>query len=111
MAAGKAIVSTPYTYALERLAGGRGRLVAPGSTDALAGALIELASDRALRGDIWTAGVRVQPRHAVVEAGAAYRRLFSRVAAATPTAVPTASGVARTTGSPTAAFASRAAGD
>ena len=36
MGAGKAIVSTPYAYASERLAEGRGRLVAAGSTDALA---------------------------------------------------------------------------
>jgi glycosyltransferase involved in cell wall biosynthesis len=49
MGSGKAIVSTPYAYARERLAGGRGSLVAPGSSAALAGAFIELLGDRELR--------------------------------------------------------------
>jgi glycosyltransferase involved in cell wall biosynthesis len=46
MGAGKAVVSTPYAYARERLAGGRGRLVAPGSTQAIADALVDLLGDR-----------------------------------------------------------------
>ena len=49
MGAGKAIVSTPYAYAAERLANGRGRLVAAGSTEALAEGLIELALNSSLR--------------------------------------------------------------
>ncbi len=70
MGAGKAIVSTPYAYARELLADGRGVLVAPGSPDALAGALIELARDPSSRaaigrraydhsrGMVWSAGRR-----------------------------------------------------
>jgi glycosyltransferase involved in cell wall biosynthesis len=46
MGAGKAVVSTPYAYARERLAGGRGRLVTPGSPVSLAEGLIELLGDR-----------------------------------------------------------------
>jgi len=42
MGAGKAIVSTPYAYASELLADGRGRLVEPSSHTALADAFIEL---------------------------------------------------------------------
>jgi len=49
MGAGKAVVSTPYAYARERLAEGRGVLVTPGSTDSLADALVRLLGDPELR--------------------------------------------------------------
>jgi glycosyltransferase involved in cell wall biosynthesis len=49
MGAGKAVVSTPYAYAKERLAKGRGILVAPGSTEALSEALNRLLGDPELR--------------------------------------------------------------
>ena len=80
MGAGKAVVSTPYAYAKERLAKGRGVLVTPGSTDSLAEALIRLLGDPELRhlygrrayehtrGMIWS------------EVGAAYGRIFARIA-------------------------------
>lgn len=81
MGAGKAIVSTPYAYATELLAEGRGVLVTPGSSPALSAAFIELLHDpqrRALigrrayehsRGMIWSS------------VGAAYRQLFAQIAA------------------------------
>ena len=49
MAAGKATVSTPYLYASEILADGRGRLVPPGTPGAMSDALIELLQDHDLR--------------------------------------------------------------
>jgi glycosyltransferase involved in cell wall biosynthesis len=49
MGAGRAVVSTPYAYARECLADGRGRLVDPGSTGALAEALSGLLGDPELR--------------------------------------------------------------
>jgi glycosyltransferase involved in cell wall biosynthesis len=49
MAAGKPSVSTPYLYAVEILADGRGRLVPPGDRAAMSGALIELLQDHDLR--------------------------------------------------------------
>jgi glycosyltransferase involved in cell wall biosynthesis len=80
MGAGKAIVSTPYAYASERLADGRGVLVTPGSTPALAEAFVRLLGDPELRAGygrrahgharsmLWPA-VRAQ-----------YQRIFARVA-------------------------------
>lgn len=49
MAAGKASVSTPYLYASEILADGRGRLVPRGDPRAMGDALIELLLDHRLR--------------------------------------------------------------
>jgi glycosyltransferase involved in cell wall biosynthesis len=49
MGAGKAIVSTPYYYAREMLADGRGRLVPFGDADATAAAIIELLDDETTR--------------------------------------------------------------
>ena len=65
MGAGKAIVSTPYAYASERLAEGRGRLVEAGSTNAMAEGLIELALNRSIAGRARPARVCLQPRHAL----------------------------------------------
>ncbi len=82
MAAGKASVSTPYLYASEILADGRGRLVPPGLPGAMSDALIELLQDHGLRaamaqraylhgrGMLWS---RVAARH---------ERLFTRLRSA-----------------------------
>lgn len=93
MGAGRAIVSTPYAYATELLADGRGILVARGSPAALANALSEILGDddrraaigrRAYdhsRGMVWSA------------VSAEYGRLFSRVTANARIAVRPASPV------------------
>jgi glycosyltransferase involved in cell wall biosynthesis len=80
MGAGKAIVSTPYAYAVERLARGRGRLVAAGSVDALAAGLIELALDPAARGKLGRHAYEYSRGMIWSEVGVAYRRLIERLA-------------------------------
>ena len=78
--AGKAIVSTPYEYAVELLAEGRGILVPPASAAHLAAALVELLADP-LRREQMGARTHHFGRHMVwPEVGAAYRALFDRVA-------------------------------
>ena len=84
MGAGKAIVSTPYAYARERLARGRGRLVAAGSTPALGAALIELAGDRELRESHGRRAYAYSMGMHWPEVGAAYRRVFDRVSRRSP---------------------------
>src|SRR5664280_2631462 len=49
MSAGKAVVSTPYPYAVEMLEAGRGRLVAEGSARDFAEVLVELVRDPVTR--------------------------------------------------------------
>jgi glycosyltransferase involved in cell wall biosynthesis len=49
LGSGKAVISTPYTYARELLAGGRGILVPPRDSQAIARAVVELLSDDAKR--------------------------------------------------------------
>ena len=62
MGAGLAIVSTPYLYARELLAGGRGLLVPPASPEALAESLSALLLDPDRREAIAAARLRTRPR-------------------------------------------------
>ena len=79
MSAGRAIVSTPYAYARERLAKGRGSLVAAGSSDALATALVELLADPKRRAS-YGRGAYESSRGMVWSAvGAEYARIFAGV--------------------------------
>jgi len=92
MGAGKAIVSTPYAYAAELLAEGRGILVPPGSSAALAAAFIALLRDANRRAEL---GARAYSHSRAMiwpEVGNAYRRLFARIAGrpAVPEAPPAA---------------------
>ena len=102
MGAGKAIVSTPYAYAVERLAHGRGRLVEAGSVAALGKALAELALQRDVRAEYGRRAYAFSRSMLWSEVGANYRRLLDRVAlgyrptAATSATVPMA--FARTVG-------------
>ena len=89
MGAGKAIVSTPYAYARERLAHGRGRLVPAGSTDALADTFIELLRNPGLRASLGRHAYDYSRSMVWSEVGAEYRRVFARAARPTiPYVVP-----------------------
>ena len=91
MGAGRAIVSTPYVYATEVLAGGRGILVQPGSVPELTGALTKLLGDHALRGEIGRRAYAYSRSMVWSSVGAKYRALFSQVAARSSlSAVPAA---------------------
>jgi len=81
MSAGRAIVSTPYAYAAELLAEGRGVLVAPGSPAKFAAALNRVLADEALRDAIGRRAYAYSRNMIWSEVGAEYRRLFERVAA------------------------------
>jgi glycosyltransferase involved in cell wall biosynthesis len=78
MGAGRAVVSTPFAYASEMLAEGRGTLVSLDSDGALADALIELASDPGLRADMGRRGYEHTRRMVWSEVGSQYRDAFGR---------------------------------
>ncbi len=78
MAAGKPIVSTPYAYATEMLSGDRGRLVPPGSTEALSDAFIELLRDPDLRAAMGRRAYEHSRSMVWWEVGSQYRRIFDR---------------------------------
>lgn len=88
MGAGKAIVSTPYAYARERLAQGRGLLVEPGSAESLAKALIEVAEDRELRRELGQRAYDHSRGMLWGKVAEGYRRVFERVAEAVPDVGP-----------------------
>lgn len=79
MSAGKAIVSTPYAYATELLAGGRGVLIEAGSAASLSDAFIGLLADPERRNAIGARAYAYSRGMIWPEVGAAYRRLFARV--------------------------------
>ncbi len=80
MGAGRAIVSTPYTYATELLADGRGVLIAPGSAAGLATALNELLGDDELRAAIGRRAYEHSRRMVWSSVGGEYNRLFAQMA-------------------------------
>jgi glycosyltransferase involved in cell wall biosynthesis len=86
MAAGRAIVSTPYAYASEQLGEGRGLLFAPGSPDALAQALIEVLSNDELRLSMGRNAHEYSRDMVWPSVGGLYRTVLNRVAGATPLA-------------------------
>ncbi len=93
MAAGRAIVSTRYPYAVELLADGRGLLVASGPAGIAAGALRLLANDK-LRTTVGARAHEHSRKMAWTRVGAAYQALFARVAGMPPPADHTVSQVA-----------------
>jgi glycosyltransferase involved in cell wall biosynthesis len=91
MGAGRAIISTPYTYAAELLADERGLLVPAGSATALASALNEVLGDHALRAALGRRAYDYSRKMVWSSVGAAYARVLGRVANNAPLAVPAAS--------------------
>jgi len=81
MSAGKAVVSTPYPYALEMLDAGRGRLVAAGSSKDFAEVLSELLLDPDTRSQLGRRAYDFSRAMIWPEVGARYSRIFSRVGA------------------------------
>jgi glycosyltransferase involved in cell wall biosynthesis len=79
MGAGRAIVSTPYTYALELLAGGRGVLVERGGPAEFAAAIDRVLSDDALRADLGQRAYAHSRGMIWSRVGAVYRDLFERL--------------------------------
>ena len=79
MGAGRAIVSTPYTYAAELLADGRGVLVEPGSPESLAIALNDILGDPELRSALGRRAHAYSRRMVWSAVGDAYRAVFDRV--------------------------------
>ncbi len=80
MGAGRAIVSTPYVYATELLADGRGVLVAPNAPRELARALGSLLGDDVERAALGRRAYEHSRRMVWPQAGLAYGRVFARAA-------------------------------
>lgn len=78
---GKAVISTPYFYAEEILADGRGRLVDFGDVKGLSETLIVLIENHALRHRIRKKAYEFGRQMVWKNVGKAYGELFSRVAA------------------------------
>ena len=81
MSAGKAVVSTPYPYAVEMLEGGRGRLVADGSSKDFAEVISELLLDPDTRSQLGRRAYDFSRAMIWPEVGDRYSRIFSRVGA------------------------------
>jgi glycosyltransferase involved in cell wall biosynthesis len=80
LAAGRPVVSTPFAYASEVLADGRGVIVEPDSREAMAEALVSLLRDEGHRREIGQRAYAFS-RHMIWRVvGAAYRGLFAAVA-------------------------------
>ena len=86
MGAGLPIISTPYLYARELLAGGRGVLVPPASPEALAEQIVGLLVDPARREEIARRAYALGRQMTWLTVGATYRDLIDAVAGAAPRA-------------------------
>jgi glycosyltransferase involved in cell wall biosynthesis len=80
MGAGRAIVSTPYIYANELLAEGRGVLVTPSSPEAFADGINSVLGDAELRAAIGQRAYAYSRRMIWPAVGAEYGAIFERLA-------------------------------
>jgi glycosyltransferase involved in cell wall biosynthesis len=83
MAAGRAIVSTPYPYAVELLADGRG-VLAPPNAAAIAAAVTGILDDDATRIAMGARAHEHSRSRVWTKVGADYQAVFARVAASGP---------------------------
>jgi glycosyltransferase involved in cell wall biosynthesis len=88
MGAGRAVVSTPYAYAAELLADGRGMLVPPGSAGGFATAINSVLGDPELRAAIGRRAYAHTRGMVWSAVGAQYRSLFAEVVADAPVTLP-----------------------
>jgi glycosyltransferase involved in cell wall biosynthesis len=105
MGAGRAVVSTPYAYAAELLADGRGVLVPPGSAVGFATAINTVLGDPELRAAIGRRAYAHTRGMVWSAVGAQYRSLFAEVIADAPAALPVAAPVHTTERAPQLAAA------
>jgi glycosyltransferase involved in cell wall biosynthesis len=83
MGAGRTVVSTPYAYATELLADGRGILVKAGSPSSLSSVIVDVLGDDGLRERIGRRAYAHTRRMVWSAVGAEYGRLFDMVATTT----------------------------
>ena len=86
MGAGRVIVSTPYAYASELLADGRGVLVPPASPSAFAAGVNRVLADDDLRAEVGQRAYAHSRRMVWSEVGDRYRRLFDLIGRGTSVA-------------------------